>query len=110
MTNPNRRCNNVLSSLGWLLSTLWFAALTLAACSSSGAPTVTTLPATQSIDVVPTEPTVSLFLAPAQPSVLSPTELPATAQVIDNEFHPSDPASVSLAIGRPQFVEFFAFW
>lgn len=34
------------------------------------------------------------------------TGLPAAA----NEFRPTDPALVSLVAGRPQFIEFFAFW
>jgi len=46
------------------------------------------------------------------------TEAPAPATgapsadtfVISEDFVPSDPATVSLAAGRPQLVEFFAFW
>ncbi len=43
--------------------------------------------------------------APTQPAVV-PTVLP----VIKTEFTPTDPATVNLAAGKPQFVEFFAFW
>jgi hypothetical protein len=55
-------------------------------------------------------------VAPADPPTqaapteqVAPTEQ-AAGPALDNEFHPSDPATVSLATGRPQFVEFFAFW
>ena len=34
----------------------------------------------------------------------------ATPVVIKTEFTPTDPATVKLAAGKPQFVEFFAFW
>jgi hypothetical protein len=43
-------------------------------------------------------------VAPAKP----PTQ--AAQPVIATEFTPSNPAQVSLAAGRPQFVEFFASW
>ena len=42
--------------------------------------------------------------APTQPAA------PTTAPVIKTEFTPTDPATVNLAAGKPQFVEFFAFW
>ncbi|MBI5714061.1 MAG: hypothetical protein HZC38_11665 [Chloroflexi bacterium] len=29
---------------------------------------------------------------------------------VDDDFHPTDPKTVNLAAGKPQFVEFFAFW
>jgi outer membrane biogenesis lipoprotein LolB len=35
---------------------------------------------------------------------------PTTAPVIKTEFTPTDPTTVNLALGKPQFVEFFAFW
>jgi hypothetical protein len=58
--------------------------------------------------------------SPAPSGVRAPTESPAprpTALPTDagptrdpDPFHPSDPAAVNLAAGRPQLVEFFAFW
>jgi hypothetical protein len=36
--------------------------------------------------------------------------VPATEPVIKTEFTPTDPATVNLAAGKPQLVEFFAFW
>lgn len=35
---------------------------------------------------------------------------PPTAEALKTDFVPTDPASVNLAAGRPQFIEFFAFW
>jgi hypothetical protein len=43
----------------------------------------------------------------AEPTLAPPT---ATAFVISDEFTPTDPATVNLAAGQPQLVEFFAFW
>ena len=34
----------------------------------------------------------------------------AVAAAVDDDFHPTDPKTVNLAAGKPQFVEFFAFW
>jgi hypothetical protein len=47
--------------------------------------------------------------APTAPPAEAPTQAP-TAFVISDEFTPSDPETVSLAAGKPQLVEFFAFW
>jgi len=33
-----------------------------------------------------------------------------TPPVIETHFTPTDPATVNLAAGKPQLVEFFAFW
>lgn len=51
-------------------------------------------------------------IAPQGPQPASaPTEaVSATAPAIKTEFTPTDPATVNLAAGKPQFVEFFAFW
>ena len=41
----------------------------------------------------------------------APTALPSeTPFVISEDFVPTDPATVNLAAGKPQLVEFFAFW
>lgn len=34
----------------------------------------------------------------------------AATPSINDDFHPTDPKTVNLAAGKPQFVEFFAFW
>jgi len=45
--------------------------------------------------------------APGEPA---PTTAAEPSPTVELTFHPTDPASVQLAAGRPQFVEFFAFW
>ena len=47
--------------------------------------------------------------APPQPTAAQPTVV-QPAKPISKEFTPSDPKSVKLAAGKPQLVEFFAFW
>jgi hypothetical protein len=71
-------------------------ALALAACAPATKPTTQAAPTQQAATLAPSEP---------------PGQAAPTAQaVISTEFTPSDPAQVSLAAGRPQLVEFFAFW
>ena len=41
----------------------------------------------------------------AQPGIPNPS-----ATTTEITFHPTDPQTVSLEAGKPQFVEFFAFW
>jgi uncharacterized lipoprotein YajG len=56
--------------------------------------------------------------APTLPASVVSTKAPAASQPtaaqpakpISTEFTPSDPKSVKLNAGKPQFVEFFAFW
>jgi len=48
--------------------------------------------------------------APTQPASAPTEAVSATAPAIKTEFTPTDPATVNLAAGKPQFVEFFAFW
>ena len=52
--------------------------------------------------------------AATAPPLAAPTSAPAaaptSAPVIKTEFTPTDPTTVNLALGKPQFVEFFAFW
>jgi hypothetical protein len=111
----------------WLL----LPALLLAACRSAAAPTAvvqaptlapvvisTTLPT--AVALVPTtaapaatEPGMAVTTdappatIPPEPTIPAPTFTPF---VISDEFTPSDPATVNLAAGQPQLVEFFAFW
>ena len=46
----------------------------------------------------------------APPLTHAPAAAPTSAPVIKTEFTPTDPTTVNLALGKPQFVEFFAFW
>ena len=49
-------------------------------------------------------------IAPQGPAPTQPAVVPTASPVIKTEFTPTDPATVNLAAGKPQFVEFFAFW
>ncbi len=49
---------------------------------------------------------LALLLAACGPAA-TPEAAPPAA---NDDFRPTDPAAVSLAAGRPQLVEFFAFW
>mgnify|MGYP001615188150 FL=1 len=40
----------------------------------------------------------------------APTTAAQSAKLISKEFTPSDPKNVKLNAGKPQLVEFFAFW
>ena len=60
-----------------------------------------------------TIPTLSPPSATDQTGATEPTlapGLPTATTAIKTEFAPSDPATVNLALGKPQLVEFFAFW
>lgn len=90
---PHRR------AAAWLLPALL--ALTLAACAPAAAPSAA--PPTQAAEPPP-------VAAPTQAQALAPPTAQAANPLPDDQFRPSDPAQVNLAAGRPQFVEFFAFW
>lgn len=56
---------------------------------------------------------LGLALAACAPLGTSPTSVgntPAARPAVSEEFVATDPAVVTLAAGRPQFVEFFAFY
>ncbi len=84
-----------------------FCLLTLAAllAGCAGPAAVATGSAPGAASPVPTE-----SLAPASLLTEAPASASADTFVISEDFVPSDPATVSLAAGRPQLVEFFAFW
>jgi len=94
------------------LIVLWLL-LAVAACTSNAPPATQSpaLPSTQAAAVELTPigqaPTTDL---PATVASEGPPNQSAIQPVISNEFIPSDPAQVSLAAGRPQLIEFFAFW
>jgi hypothetical protein len=48
--------------------------------------------------------------APTSSTVESAALAPATRPPLREEFVATDPATVNLALGQPQFVEFFAFY
>ena len=78
-----------------LIYPLLLTALALAACAPAATPTPA--PAAESTPAAP---------APATAAASTPAPRPA----VRDEFVASDPAAVNLALGRPQFVEFFAFY
>ncbi|MGH2522648.1 MAG: hypothetical protein ACRDH2_09115 [Anaerolineales bacterium] len=47
--------------------------------------------------------------APAQAAPTAQGEAPAATPGAKTDFTPNDPATVNLALGRPQLVEFFAY-
>ena len=112
------------------LMLLWCVSLLLAACAPATAPQTAqpevpaqvaaatekprvTQPASQETPVVSaaTEPPV---VAPTTDTPAAvPTEGPAgtpTRKPVKTELEATDPTTVNLAAGRPQLVEFFAFW
>jgi hypothetical protein len=103
---------NRLHPRPWIRTGLMaLALLTLVGCSPAvvsppadtpmtQSPSATTRPATLAI---PTQEPSATVLAPA---TLSQEPIPTTRRGL----HATDPGGVMLASGRPQLVEFFAFW
>ncbi|MBP7689309.1 MAG: hypothetical protein KA765_15440 [Thermoflexales bacterium] len=48
-------------------------------------------------------------VVPAEAASAAPTVVP-TRKPVKSELEATDPGTVQLAAGKPQFVEFFAFW
>lgn len=114
----------------WRLAAWLLLALMLAACAPAAQPAAQAVPTQQT---APTQAVASqaqsqplatvaaaeATVAAAETTVVAaestvaaaepPAALPAQP-VIATDFTPSDPATVSLAAGQPQLVEFFAFW
>jgi hypothetical protein len=87
--------------------------LILAACAPAATPNpppaIPVTPAEPASGAVNSSPTQAAAPLPAGSTAEPPSVLP-TQPVISNDFTPSDPSQVALAAGRPQLVEFFAFW
>lgn len=86
----------------------------IAACSTP-APTLPAPAANTQAPAVslPTQPTTASQPTSAPVVVNTAPPQPTAAQAakpISKEFTPSDPKNVKLAAGKPQLVEFFAFW
>ncbi len=104
-----------------ILRKLIFAGLLLAGCanqSPTSGPAAPALeaesaPATAAATEV-TSPSESAASDPTATFAPAPTEAaqpePVVERVIDPNPHATDPATVSLASGEIQLVEFFAFW
>ena len=78
------------------------AGLIIAACGPGNPTQVVVLPATKA-------PTAPATLAPAAATDSVSTTTP-TPRPVRTALQATDPTTVNLAIGRPTFVEFFAFW
>ena len=85
-------------------------ALLLAACSG---------PPAQAVENTPAAPTVAAASAVTEPPVvteavaateMSTAAAPTATRAPRLELEATDPSTVSLAAGKPQLVEFFAFW
>jgi hypothetical protein len=74
-----------------VIFTLVILAVALSACASPAGPSAS-----------PTG------LSPAKDNLATATAI--VAPDIHADFTPTDPATVNLAAGKPQLVEFFAFW
>ena len=99
--------------------------LLLAACAQPAGPFVASAPEASAPPTtgaptigVPNFGVPTSAPAPAQPTAevkptdaarAAPTAAP-TRKPVKSELEATDPATVKLASGRPQFVEFFAFW
>lgn len=65
--------------------------------------------ATATLSPPPTTDQTAATAPTLAPAVVAPG-LPTATAAIKTEFAPTDPATVNLALGKPQLVEFFAFW
>jgi hypothetical protein len=54
--------------------------------------------------------TATLSPVPADPASAAPSPEPAIQPTPRLDLHATDPSEVTLAAGKPQLVEFFAFW
>ncbi len=93
------------------LSFLMVSVILVSACTGSAGP------ADQSVIEAPSGegagPAAPAADEPAAPAADEPAEVEAEPQEIvqpRQELEATDPATVSLASGQPQIVEFFAFW
>ncbi len=91
------------------LFVLLLAGLMIAACASATPSATLPAPAVNTQAPVVSQPTQAPAAA-AQPTTALQSTATKVVKPISQEFTPTDPKSVKLAAGKPQFVEFFAFW
>jgi hypothetical protein len=90
---------------------------------SLGLPVIAESPTSAQPDEIPQEPTLDILSEPTQitleadstPSITdvspeSPEETQPSQPVVKTGLEATDPSTVQLASGKPQLVEFFAFW
>lgn len=92
-----------------LLTQMVILSWALAACAPAAIATPTPLAAvpTQAPTAAPVATAIQPTTAAMEPT-LAPSPAPPTAVVIKDEFTPTDPTTVNLALGKPQFVEFYS--
>lgn len=89
------------------LFVLLIAGLTLSACASATPANTSPAPAVNTQAAAPATVAPAANTASASTAVSAATAAP---KKISTVFTPSNPKSVNLAAGKPQLVEFFAFW
>lgn len=95
--------------MGQRLIWLLLVGLMLVAC----APATSSQVAPPAPSAATTAPSKSPTVSETATGSAAPTEAPAAAPTkkpIKTELEATDPTTVKLAAGRPQLVEFFAFW
>jgi len=98
-----------------ILTLSLLAVFLLSACAPSApAPTPTPIlppvaPEPVENQEAPVAPTVAAQAATAQPTD-GPTAVAIVPTSRGNDLHATDPVAVNVASGRPQLIEFFAFW
>jgi len=103
-----------------ILLTLGFLVVLLVSACTLGAPAPASAPVSPPAEPDPVAnedaPTDAPTATPeaALAVVEQPTEKPPVVDVMPtsrgNELHATDPETVNVASGRPQLIEFFAFW
>jgi hypothetical protein len=76
---------------------------------STNTPTQISSATTTPTTVTPSTYTPSVEMSPTSTPSSTPTSIPVS-NIVDEDFHPTDPASVNLLSGQPQLIEFFAYW
>jgi ABC-type Fe3+-hydroxamate transport system substrate-binding protein len=100
-----------LLTLGLLVVFVLSACTPTASVPSPVAPTLEPQPAAPEPVTAPNEATAIVPVAPEATETEPPAEGAAVVPTSrGNELEATDPATVSLATGKPQLIEFFAFW
>jgi len=105
---------NTFLTLG-LLAVFVLSACTPSAPASPPTPTIAAEPAAPAPESAPEAEAPVVAPAPEADAPVVEEEPPAEAPVIvvtprGNDLEATDPSTVNLASGKPQLIEFFAFW
>jgi hypothetical protein len=104
-----------------LMLLLVIAGLLLAACAPAATPQTAQPKAPEQAAVATAKPAATQPTSQEAPTEIDATEAPAavptdvptaatTKRPVKTELEATDPTTVQLAAGKPQLVEFFAFW